>query len=95
MGLGYTIQNKYSSLNLTPGTGNQNRTEWTNGKEKSGRIGESVPYCLLSIPKYSTAPGWTIPTRVSVESAQDPMLDFSIVLLTEKNPNLDRVDVIE
>lgn len=23
------------------------------------------------------------------------MLDFSIVLVTEKNPNLDRVDVIE
>ena len=48
MGLGYTVQNKYSSLNLKPGTSNQNRTEWTNGTEKSGRIGESVPYCLLS-----------------------------------------------
>lgn len=48
MGLGYTVQNKYSSLNLAPGTGNQNRTEWTNGTEKSGSIGESVPYCLLS-----------------------------------------------
>ena len=42
-------------------------------------------------------PSRTIPTRVSLEivSAQDPMLDFSIVLVTEKNPNLDRVDVIE
>ena len=52
---------------------------------------------LSFVPKYSTAPGWTIPTRVSLEivSAQDPMLAFSIVLLTEKNPNLDRVDVIE
>ena len=27
LGLGYTVQNKYSSLNLAPGTGNQNRTE--------------------------------------------------------------------
>ena len=43
---------------------------------------------LPFVPKYSTAPEWTIPTRVPVEivSAQDPMLDFSIVLLTEQNP---------
>ena len=48
MGLVYTVQSKYSSLNLKPGTGNQNRTEWTNGTEKSSRIGKSVPYCILS-----------------------------------------------
>ena len=36
-------------------------------------------------------------TLFSVEmvSAQNPMLDFSIVLLTDQNPNFNRVDVIE
>ena len=57
---------------------------------KAGRI----TFCPKILHRDLNSAGITL-FSVEMVRAQNPLLDFSIVLLTDQNPNFDRVDVIE